>query len=71
MAYYSRIEQETHYNYDPVTGFWSVYSTYPPHIKKILKNAKIADKETDEEGQVIAVTGFVDANQIRLFKKRL
>ena len=71
MPYYSRAEQETYYHYDPVTGFWNIYSTYPPHIKKILKNAKIADKETDEEGRVIAITGFVDANQIRLFKKRL
>lgn len=70
MSYYSREEQETHYNYDPLAGNWRVDSTYPPHIRKLLEDATITHKTTDSEGRVIAVTGIVDKNQVRLFKPR-
>ena len=70
MAYYDRIEQETHYNYDPISKQWSVYSTYPPHIRQLLDKAVITDKVEDGEGRIIDVTGIVEANQIRLFIKR-
>ena len=71
MAYYSRIEQETLYRYDPITGYWHVDSTYPPHIRKLLDYANITGREYDEDGRVIAVKGFLNTNQIRLFKPRL
>lgn len=71
MAYYSREEQETHYLYDPLSANWRVYSTYPPHIRKLIKHADVTSTEIDEHGQIIAVNGYVDTNQIRLFRARL
>lgn len=68
MSYYDRREQETHYNYDPIDDIWRVDSTYPPHIRRLLEYATITHKTTDGEGRVIAVTGIVDKNQVRLFK---
>lgn len=68
--YYSREEQETNYNYDPITGNWRVYSSYPPDIRKLLKHADIYRREVDEDGRVIAVEGHVFKNQVRLFKPR-
>lgn len=70
MAYYLREEQETIYNYDPIDGNWRIYSTYPPHIRQLLERADIQEKETDKDGRVISVKGYVDKNQIRLFKPR-
>jgi hypothetical protein len=71
MSYYAREEQETLYNYDVINDYWTVYSTYPPHIRKLIEYATIKYSETDEQGRAIAVTGYVDRNQIRLFKPRL
>ena len=71
MSYYSRDEQETIYHYDAINGNWRVYSTYPPHIRKILGNSHIIRTHKDEEGRVIAVDGYADANQVRLYKPRL
>lgn len=68
MAYYSREEQETIYNYDPIDGQWRVYSTYPPHIRQLMERADIHNKEIDEEGRTICVDGSVNRNQVRLFK---
>lgn len=70
MSYYDRQEQETLYNYDPINNSWLVYSTYPPHIRRLLDYAVITNQTTDEEGRVIAVNGTVDKNQVRLFKPR-
>lgn len=70
MSYYDRVEQETHYNYDPINGNWRVSSTYPPHIRKLLEYAIITNQITDGDGRVIAVDGIVDKNQVRLFKPR-
>lgn len=70
MAYYSREEQETLYLYDPIDGHWRIYSTYPPHIRQLLERANIWSKQTDEDGRVISVEGYVDKNQVRLFKPR-
>ena len=47
------------------------HSTYPPHIRKLLDYANITCREYDEDGRVIAVKGFLNTNQIRLFKPRL
>lgn len=71
MSYYDREEQETLYNYDVQVGKWRVSSTYPPHIRKLLEYAQIMNKTTDSAGKIIEVVGFVEANQIRLFKPRL
>lgn len=69
MSYYSRLEQETHYNYDPITETWQVDSTYPPHIRRLLQHSDITDKQTDEKGRIIAVRGVLERNQVRLFKR--
>lgn len=68
MAYYSREEQETIYNFCPIDNRWRIYSTYPPHIRQLLERAEIIRQETDNDGRVIAVDGYVNRNQIRLFK---
>lgn len=70
MSYYDRIEQETHYNYDPIDNNWRVDSSYPPHIRTLLEYAIIEDRTLDEDGRVIAVRGRVDKNQVRLYKPR-
>ncbi|WP_077624967.1 hypothetical protein [Sediminibacillus massiliensis] len=71
MSYYPKQEQETLYLFDVMDGNWRVHSTYPPHIRKLLDYATIIDTETDENGRVITATGYVDKNQVRLFKPRL
>jgi hypothetical protein len=68
MSYYSKIEQETHYNYSPQENYWRIDSTYPPHIRKLLEVAEITNKEVDEQGRIISVMGVVNKNQVRLFK---
>ncbi|WP_226036735.1 hypothetical protein [Aquibacillus saliphilus] len=70
MSYYERVEQETVYNYSAIDGDWRIYSTYPPHIRKLLEYAVIANKTTDGSGRVISVDGNVDKNQVRLFRPR-
>ncbi|MFD2923890.1 hypothetical protein [Halobacillus naozhouensis] len=70
MSYYPREEQETLYAYDPVSNTWAVHSTYPPHIKSILARVEtITLAHEDEDGTVIAVEGYADKEQIRLYKK--
>ncbi|WP_142245882.1 hypothetical protein [Rossellomorea marisflavi] len=71
MSYYDKVEQEMFYSFKPINDNWTVYSTYPPHIRKIVEYAAIKHTETDEQGRTIAVTGVVDRNQIRLFSPRL
>lgn len=71
MSYYSRAEQETLYNYDPIDGQWVIYSTYPPDIRKILINSEVLSKSTDEGGRVIEVKAVAERNQVRLFKPRV
>ena len=70
MAYYSRNEQETLYNFCPIDNRWRIYSTYPPHIRQLLERAEIIRKETDDDddGRIVAVDGYVNRNQIRIFK---
>lgn len=68
MSYYSKTEQETLYLYDAIEGHWRIYSTFPPHIRQLLERGQIHRQETDDEGRIIAVEGYVDKNQVRLFK---
>ena len=70
MAYALREEQETWYNFSPLNGHWQVFSTYPPHIKRILEVATITNEITDDEGRTIQVDGYVDLNQVRMFNPR-
>ncbi|UOQ86202.1 hypothetical protein [Gracilibacillus salinarum] len=70
MSFYAKAEQETVYTYEPLDGYWRVYSSYPPHVRQLQAKAEIIRTDTDEAGKVIAVTGLVDTNQIRLFKPK-
>ncbi|GAA0427292.1 hypothetical protein GCM10008934_16350 [Virgibacillus salarius] len=70
MSYYDRAEQETTYNYDPIDSNWRVFSTYPPDIRKLLEVADITNTVTDGTGRIISIDGYVNRNQIRLFKPR-
>lgn len=67
MAYYSREEQETIYNYDPIDGIWRIYSTYPPHIKRIVERAHDVKTDTDDEGRIIEAKGTATPGQIRIY----
>ncbi|WHX27451.1 hypothetical protein QNH47_06235 [Virgibacillus halodenitrificans] len=69
MAYYSKEEQETDYIYDAVAGQWRVYSTYPPHIKSLLDRVDSLQAKKDKDGRVVQVAGYVDKEQIRLYRK--
>lgn len=68
MAYYPREEQETIYNFDVVEQVWRVYTTYPPHIKRLVNRVtEVKDMEKDLNGNVIMIEGVTDKNCIRLF----
>ncbi|KAF0816578.1 hypothetical protein KIS4809_4645 [Bacillus sp. ZZV12-4809] len=67
MSYYSREEQETLYNYDPINGTWRAYSTYPPDIKTLLSKADVIRTETDEAGRVVMVDGYLTRSQVRIY----
>lgn len=68
MAYYQREEQETIYNYDVIGNYWRIYSSYPPDMRRLLERGDIKRFDRDDDGRVIAVDGYVESNQIRLFK---
>lgn len=68
MAYLQRDEQETLYRYDPIDGVWYLYSTYPPHIKKINKQVENCKTTEDEEGKIIVIEGEVLPGKVRLYK---
>lgn len=68
MAYYDKEEQETIYNYDAIDDVWYVYSTYPPDIKRILKQTETPTTTEDEDGKVIVVNGVAVRSQVRLFR---
>ncbi|NIK13138.1 hypothetical protein [Alkalibacillus almallahensis] len=67
MSYYEKAEQETIYNYDVTEGEWRVYSTYPPHVRKILNRCNVQHAEQDGNGLVISVTATAKQSQIRLY----
>lgn len=67
MAYYSREEQETLYNYDPIENVWRIYSTYPPHIKRIIERAHGVKTYKDDDGRIIEATGAAYPGQIRIY----
>lgn len=69
MSYYSREEQETLLLYDPIAGHWRVYSTYPPHIRKIIERVDDVTTVKDGEGRIIEVVGTASDEQVRLYKK--
>ncbi len=57
MAYYERVEQETICLFDALEKTWSIYTTFPPHIKKLLSNCgsdRIKLMEVDADGLTIA-----------------
>lgn len=68
MAYYDREEQETIYNFDPIEKCWHVYSSYPPHIRRIIERADVIKTVKDDEGRIIEASGRASTGQVRLFK---
>lgn len=71
MAYYARDEQETTINFEfAERDRWRIYTTYPPHIRRMLEIGVITRREKDADGRTIAVDGFVMYNQVRLFKPK-
>lgn len=60
-------EQETTYIYDPVEKVWIVYSTYKPHINRILERCYDIEVEYTEKGDVFGVRGKANRNQIRIY----
>lgn len=68
MAYYTREEQETVYRFDPIDKRWHVYSTYPPHIKRILERVDDVKTDKDDKRRVVYVEATILPHQIRLYK---
>jgi len=64
----SREEQETIFTYDVIDERWSIYSSYRPHIRQLLERAEIIRKDKDKQGRIVGVEGYVERNQIRIFK---
>lgn len=68
---YSRDEMETNCNYDHLTKVWTVYTSVPTHITKLLK---MADPVWKEEGEgkngprIIAGKWKLQKSQVRFAK---
>lgn len=67
MAYYEHEEQETLYNYDPIDDVWRIYSTYPPHIRRIVERAHNVKEYKDAEGRTIEAKGIATPGQVRIY----
>ncbi|MCM3087137.1 hypothetical protein M3557_04340 [Bhargavaea ginsengi] len=69
MSYYSRDEQETHYSFSPVDGYYRIESTYPPDIRRIMERCEVVATVTDDRGRVILVTARADREQMRIYNR--
>lgn len=67
---YTKGEQETCLIFDNETNSWSVYSTVPKHIRKLLDIGTMNILE-EEEGRPIAVKGILLEKQVSLKKPRV
>lgn len=68
---YSKAEQETVLTFNNDTGEWSVYSTVPKHIRKLLSinnELLIIEKENDRP---LAIQGYLTEKQVSLKKQRI
>ena len=67
---YTKSEQETSLVFDNETGNWSVYSTVPKHIRKLmtLGDMKVIEKENDRP---IAIQGVLKEKQVSMKKIRV
>lgn len=71
MANYARDEQETTINFEYADRErWRIYTTYPPHIRKVMEIGDVLRTETDSSGQIIAVDAYIEFNQVWLVKRR-
>lgn len=64
---YIREEQETIYNFDPIDEVWHIYSTYPPHIRRIMERADVATTVKNDDGRIIEVHAKAAPGQIRIY----
>ena len=71
---YSKEEQETTCNYDPLTETWDIYSSHRQHITKLLKTYKDIDSadiqvlEQYENGTPVAIQVTVKGDLITFRK---
>lgn len=71
---YSKEEQETSCNYDPLTETWDIYSSHRQHITKLLRTYKDIDSadiqvlEQYENGTPVAIQVTVKGDLITFRK---
>lgn len=64
---YSTYEKETVANYDYYTGLWSVSTTVPSHITKILNiNSvrSISVNTVNKKGTITSISALLDSKQV-------
>jgi hypothetical protein len=66
---YSKEEQETVLVFDNSTGSWSVYSTFPKHIRKLMGIGEMEIRESEDD-RPIAVQGKLSEKQVSIKKVR-
>lgn len=66
---YSKEEQETVLVFDNSTGLWSVYSTVPKHIRKLMNIGEMEIRESEDE-RPITVQGKLSEKQVSMKKVR-
>lgn len=61
MAYYNVEEQETNINYESESNLYTIYSTVPKHVRKLLKHTEgnefhtLLQCDLDDKGICIAI----------------
>lgn len=69
---YSRSEQETVLVFEAETNEWSVYSTVPKHIRKIIEIAEVTEfLEMDANDNPAAIRATLSAKQVTMKKERV
>ena len=62
---FSKEERETTINYQ--NGKWSVWSSIPDHIKKLIGNSNIKVESTSKNGTITSVGGEITEQEMYLF----
>lgn len=67
---YSRDEMETNVNFDYANNTWTVYSTVPKHIRKIMDITDKVEILEYEGDRPIAIRSILTEKQVSMKKER-
>jgi len=67
---YGKQEQETTLIYEAETNEWSVYSTVPTHIRKLMSIGEMTVIETEDD-RPIAIKGKLSKKQVSMKQERV